>query len=398
MSVDDSATPISCTDFSHVRIAPNIGLLGGPGIYGWKIATLAFVKEFAAEAGAAKGAVAGKAAGKYVIIGALKKHFHIDSLNGTPLQSFFTTTAYTDVPTIATAIDSQMNASCSALLGKAGNAPICVLHEKLNTVAVTGKQMVDQKTAITKGVIQFVGKAKGADELIATKVSSETSSRIITKGNALIEAGFNSSITSIYASIIVILIIVLIMGAAKGLAAGNAQGVNIVVSALRTLGVEDLCPELLKSIGTKILYNDVANIAKAIVTNKNIFCGLNQSPAHNAMCTTININFKLIPNVNQNYFPTRDGITRKVIDVVGKATSSADALAQETAKDVTTAITKEKTSEIAATYAIWQTTIIAAVVAIVVIVLIMVIIYLILRHRRKKKMKKKLQYIKLLEE
>ncbi|EUR82666.1 hypothetical protein PFBG_00011 [Plasmodium falciparum 7G8] len=192
-------------------IAPNIGLLGGPGIYGWKIATLAFVKEFAAEAGAAKGAVAGEAAGKNTIIGALKTYFHIDNLNGTPLQLFFNSTSYSDVTTIVSAIDSQMNTSCDVFAVNIDNDTICALRETFKTFATPGKPPVDQKTAITKGVIQFVGKAKGADELIATKVSSETSSRIITKGNALIEAGFDSSTTSIYASIIVILIIVLIM-------------------------------------------------------------------------------------------------------------------------------------------------------------------------------------------
>ncbi|KOB87731.1 hypothetical protein PFDG_03706 [Plasmodium falciparum Dd2] len=186
-------------------------------------------------------------------------------------------------------------------------------------------------------------------------------------------------------------------GAAAGLKAGNAQGMAIVIKGLNAYGVHELYPELLESIGSKILYNDVANIANAIITKKTQICNMLvvDTPP---ICSKIDINFKLIKIGNQNYFPTKEGITRKVIDVVGKATSSADALAQETAKNVAASITKEKTSEIAATYAIWQTTIIAAVVAIVVIVLIMVIIYLILRHRRKKKMKKKLQYIKLLEE
>ncbi|ETW42794.1 hypothetical protein PFNF135_02840 [Plasmodium falciparum NF135/5.C10] len=192
-------------------IAPNIGLLGGPGIYGWKIATLTFVKEFAAEAGAAQGAIAGEAAGKKAIIGGLRNFFYIDNLNGTPLQLFFNSTSYTDVPKIASAIDTEMTASCSSTLAKSGYESFCALRETFKKFATSGKPPVDQKTAITKGVTEFVRKAKGADELIATEVSSGTSSKIITKGNALIEAGFDSSTTSIYASIIVILIIVLIM-------------------------------------------------------------------------------------------------------------------------------------------------------------------------------------------
>ncbi|ETW63485.1 hypothetical protein PFMC_00632, partial [Plasmodium falciparum CAMP/Malaysia] len=191
-------------------VAPSIGLLGGPGIYGWKIAVFASVKEFAAKYGAAKGAVAGDAAGKNTIIGALQKYFKIHSLNGTSLKSFFNSTSYSDVTTIASAIDTEMSTSCG-LSGEVVNEALCAFRETFKKFATSGKPPLDQKTAITKGVIQFVGKAKGADELIATKVSSETSSRIITKGNALIEAGFDSSTTSIYASIIVILIIVLIM-------------------------------------------------------------------------------------------------------------------------------------------------------------------------------------------
>ncbi|SCM18783.1 PIR protein, putative [Plasmodium sp.] len=186
-------------------------------------------------------------------------------------------------------------------------------------------------------------------------------------------------------------------GAAKGAVAGNARGVEIVLFVLKTLGVEDLCPELFKSIGTQIPYYDITNIAKAIITKKTQICNMlaNDTPP---ICTKIDMNFSLIPIAKRTYYPTEEGITKKVIDIVDKAKRSAEALAQDTAKEVITAITKEKTSEIAATYTSWQTTIIASIIAIVVIVLIMVIIYLILRYRRKKKMKKKLQYIKLLEE
>ncbi|SOS81727.1 PIR protein, putative [Plasmodium sp.] len=192
-------------------IAPNIGLVGGPGIYGWKIAVLASVKEFAAKAGAAKGAVAAEAAGKKAIIGALQNFFRIDNLNGTPFQSFFNSTPYTDVPKIASAIDTQMTESCSSTLAKSGYEAFCGLRKTLKIIAEPGEPMVEQKTVITEGVTQLVIKAKGTADFEAARVSSGTSSKIITKGNALIEAGFNSSTTSIYASIIVILIIVLIM-------------------------------------------------------------------------------------------------------------------------------------------------------------------------------------------
>ncbi|KOB63867.1 hypothetical protein PFHG_05072 [Plasmodium falciparum HB3] len=191
-------------------IAPNIGLLGGPGIYAWKIATLASVKEFAAKTGAAKGAAAGLEAGKEAIIGALQKYFKIYNLNGTSFQSFFKTTAYTDISKIVSVIDTEMSTSCG-LSANNGNAPICALRTKLDLVAKPGHVMVDQKAAITKEITKFVGKAKGTANFKAAQVSSETSSNIITKQTDVINTIYMSNQTAIIASIIAIIIIVLIM-------------------------------------------------------------------------------------------------------------------------------------------------------------------------------------------
>ncbi|EWC76586.1 surface antigen [Plasmodium falciparum UGT5.1] len=193
---------------------PEVGSIGATALYAlnaWKTDAIAAATKAAMIEGAAQGAIAGEAAGKNAIIGALREYFKIHSLNGISLESFFNSTPYNAVTKIASAIDTQMNASCSSLSANNGNAPICALREKLNIVAQAGKPMVQQKTAITNGVTELVGKAEGAANFKAAQVSSVTSSNIITKQNALIEAGFDSSTTSIYASIIVILIIVLIM-------------------------------------------------------------------------------------------------------------------------------------------------------------------------------------------
>ncbi|SOS81632.1 PIR protein, putative [Plasmodium sp.] len=192
----------------------SFGLLGGIGevaLNAWKSGALAASEKAAIAEGAAKGAVAGEAAGKNVIIRLLQKFFHIHRLNKTSLQSFFNSTPYNEVTTISSAIDTQMTTSCDVFALETGNKAFCDLRETLNILANPGKQIVEQKTAITKEVIKFVEKAELTAKIQATKVSSETSSNIITKQTALIEAGFDSSTTSIYASIIVILIIVLIM-------------------------------------------------------------------------------------------------------------------------------------------------------------------------------------------
>ncbi|CAC9696403.1 PIR protein [Plasmodium sp. DRC-Itaito] len=164
-------------------------------------------------------------------------------------------------------------------------------------------------------------------------------------------------------------------GIAKGLAEGNALGMKIVIKGLNTLKVDISKSVIFNSLVKTRPYNSVYNLQSIINEQYRNLRWLDSSVR------------------------LGEEIERKVLgQALEKATETATAKAVEVRSATTAAITKEKTSEIAATYIGNQTAIIASVVAIVVIVLIMVIIYLILRHRRKKKMKKKLQYIKLLEE
>ncbi|CDO61650.1 rifin, partial [Plasmodium reichenowi] len=187
-------------------------------------------------------------------------------------------------------------------------------------------------------------------------------------------------------------------GIEAGKVAGEAKGTEIVIFVLEKLGVGDLCPDLLKLIGTKIHFTEATKIANAILAEKGQICSVTSSVG-NPMCKTFGIKFGLLDaNGGPKSAPDLIYIPEKVTEVVKKATGTADALAKDTAKEVTAELTTEKTSVINTIYMSNQTAIIASVIAIVVIVLILVIIYLILRYRRKKKMKKKLQYIKLLEE
>ncbi|KOB84763.1 hypothetical protein PFDG_00081 [Plasmodium falciparum Dd2] len=193
-------------------------------------------------------------------------------------------------------------------------------------------------------------------------------------------------------------------GAAEGLAAGkiagDAHGMKIVTAFLKAYSVDKFCPELFNSIGNKIPYNDVTKISEIILQKKNAMC--HAGVPGNSICDKIAANFKLIPTRSYQAPPTKVAITNVVREHVDKATSSAKALADVEAANVsskmTAQLTAQETNLINTTYTTYYTAIIASIVAIVVIVLIMVIIYLILRYRRKKKMKKKLQYIKLLEE
>ncbi|KOB89392.1 hypothetical protein PFDG_04941, partial [Plasmodium falciparum Dd2] len=164
-------------------------------------------------------------------------------------------------------------------------------------------------------------------------------------------------------------------GAAAGLKAGNAQGMAIVIKGLKAYGVHELYPELLQSIGSKIPYYDIANIAKAIITKKTQMCGLNPSSANEAICKTININFKLIPNGNQNYYPTQTGIEKGVTQVVGKATQTADFLANKVSSETSSRIISKQTALIEAGFDSSTTSIYASIIVILIIVLIMIFIH-----------------------
>ncbi|CDO61619.1 rifin [Plasmodium reichenowi] len=189
-------------------------------------------------------------------------------------------------------------------------------------------------------------------------------------------------------------------GLAFGKVAGDIQGKKVVIFSLEQLGIKELYPDLLKLIGTKIPYYDVTEIAGAIITKKGQLCSAGTlSSANGPMCSNFNVRFGLYSAKGSPIAPPDDiYIPQKVGEVVGKAIKSAKAVAKNTTKGVNDIITRQQTSEIAATYGSWQTAITTSIIAIVVIVLIMIIFYLVLRYRRKKKMKKKLQYIKLLEE
>ncbi|SPJ12402.1 rifin PIR protein,putative [Plasmodium sp. DRC-Itaito] len=186
-------------------------------------------------------------------------------------------------------------------------------------------------------------------------------------------------------------------GAAEGAVAGNALGINIVIRGIKSVfSIEELGGTTLKSFFTTTPYTEVLKIANLIHVKYSTSCHVlteGSDPICNIYYT---LGIKAQPGKEMVY--PIDAITNKVTQFVEKAMDTAAAKAADVISTTTPKIINEKTGEIAAKYAVCQTTNIAPIIAIVVIVLIMVIIYLILRYRRKKKMKKKLQYIKLLEE
>ncbi|KNC35088.1 rifin [Plasmodium falciparum RAJ116] len=194
-------------------VAPMVGLIGSVAVHVWKPVALKAAIKAALEANTAKITIAanaaGDAAGKEAIIGALQNYFHINILNGKPFQSFFYSTPYTEVATIASAINTQMNDSCG--LTSTGNLAFCGLREKLGVIAQAGKSKVEQIDAITGVVSEFVDEAKlSANAKVVDVTAAETAIIKEAQEKAIETASYNWYTTIGY-SILAILIIVLIM-------------------------------------------------------------------------------------------------------------------------------------------------------------------------------------------
>ncbi|SCM18817.1 PIR protein, putative [Plasmodium sp.] len=199
-------------------------------------------------------------------------------------------------------------------------------------------------------------------------------------------------------------------GAAKGLAEGAQAGIKTVMDLLGSdFGLSIQGVQNMGLVFNAKNYYDVSFIYQAVYPKFQGSC-LPPVPFHGAspgpyivpatdktFCSTV-LNKVLYGNVGTRGISIPDAIKKNVETMVLQAKDVAGAHAEAVTEEATVTLTIEKTGEINAAYASFQTAIIASVVAILVIVLVMVIIYLILRYRRKKKMKKKLQYIKLLKE
>ncbi|SOS81798.1 PIR protein, putative [Plasmodium sp.] len=128
-------------------------------------------------------------------------------------KSFFIKTSYANASKIINTINMKYNATCELLDSSLNVSTACKkfnikfgIHiSEIDTYGIPAAQAIPTKVG------QAVEVAKGA-AANASKVASERVTAAITKKQtALIEAGLDSSTTSIYASIIAIVIIVLIM-------------------------------------------------------------------------------------------------------------------------------------------------------------------------------------------
>ncbi|KOB86482.1 hypothetical protein PFDG_01747 [Plasmodium falciparum Dd2] len=192
---------------------PEMGSIGGGLLYAlnaWKPAALLAATKYAMEVGATKGAAAGLEAGKKAVIDGLNA-LGVYNVRNKPLESIIGPLYYTDFTKIGSIIRIKKNELCWSSASNVEN-PMCTNFTiKLGTITETGDPALTDTIAISQKANAILTHAKEVASEAAEAAEKGVVSEITKNQTTLIEAEFNSSISSINASIIAILIIVLIM-------------------------------------------------------------------------------------------------------------------------------------------------------------------------------------------
>ncbi|SCM18856.1 PIR protein, putative [Plasmodium sp.] len=193
-------------------VAPNIGLLGGPGIYVWKIAALATAKELAEKGGAAAGIKAADIASANVLIQGIKSAFKIDILGSLSLESFIKGKAYTQTSLITEFINSQYSIKCMSLSRMAdADQSFCSIIEKLNFLPGPNQVAVAKEVAIGTEVNKIFTKATSTAKAAAKLAIDDTTAKLTAHNTNAVNSTYASSQIAIIASVVAILVIVLVM-------------------------------------------------------------------------------------------------------------------------------------------------------------------------------------------
>ncbi|CDO62104.1 rifin [Plasmodium reichenowi] len=192
---------------------PELGLMGGTALYTLsqlKPAALFAATKYAMAQGLVKGVSAGNTLGMKIVTAGLRA-LGVEELGIKSLESFFPKGYIIDVSSVAKTIADKHGQICAIKITNDASTMCEQIGAKIGTHLPGGKYGPPAKDAVTPKLEGILGKAKLSAGAEASEVISTTSSNIITEETALIEGGFNSTITSIYAAIIAIVVIVLIM-------------------------------------------------------------------------------------------------------------------------------------------------------------------------------------------
>ncbi|SOV80434.1 rifin PIR protein, putative [Plasmodium reichenowi] len=189
---------------------PELGSIGGSllyALYAWKPVALKVATQYAIDKGLAFGKVYGDMKGMQIVIHYLKD-FYVKDLFPGIYQSILKINHYTEVRSFASAIVTQHKATCNL---NTASATCELFSSKFGMSTVNGVRGTPAVNAVPKVLNGIVEGAEKTAQAVADAESTRITAVITKKQTGLIEGGFNSTITSIYAAIIAIVVIVLIM-------------------------------------------------------------------------------------------------------------------------------------------------------------------------------------------
>ncbi|SOS81733.1 PIR protein, putative [Plasmodium sp.] len=184
-------------------VAPSIGLLGVPGMYGWKAAALVAATNDAITKGLAAGEAARIKAGINAIISALNSEFGINQFGGASLKFVFEETNYTKVPFIRSIVYTQYQRSCVPVT----RDPICSYVTR-NILSGNGGSWQE---VIKKSVETTVSEVKITAGIRAEAVTQDVTAKLTAQNAGTVNVTYASSQIAIIASVVAILVIVLVM-------------------------------------------------------------------------------------------------------------------------------------------------------------------------------------------
>ncbi|EUR72745.1 hypothetical protein PFBG_02320 [Plasmodium falciparum 7G8] len=210
-------TCLKCTQNLGGIVAPSSGVLAGiaeGALYAWKPNALQTAIEAALKANTANISAAGIKAGQVTGTNALIKGLNalnIGELGIGSWEPLINPVDYTKVSGIIKIIFDKKTEMCGLNQLDANKIMCNRIGTSLGTTVEYGPRRPPDIIVISEKVNEIVEGTKGAADVAAEAARESATNAIKVQETRLLEAGFNSSISSINASIIAIVVIILIM-------------------------------------------------------------------------------------------------------------------------------------------------------------------------------------------
>ncbi|SCM18809.1 PIR protein, putative [Plasmodium sp.] len=182
-------------------VAPSIGLLGGMGMYGWKIAVLEAAKDAAIAEGTAAGTKAGVEFGIKFIMSELKRQLGVYSIASSSLHKYVTAQTLKNPTLLIKSIKNHYVTLCN--LSHFNNEEVLC--------SAAGENYIDAMSFIDISINNILEDAKGGADTLAAHVTNETILELTETKTSMVQASSVTYNTAIIASVVAILIIVLVM-------------------------------------------------------------------------------------------------------------------------------------------------------------------------------------------